>query len=131
MIINGDCIEELKKIEDNSIDLILTDPPYFISKESNFKKISDTTSQEMATKYNISIDFGEWDKGGLDWKTIFSEYSRVLKKGGTLIIFYDVWKSSELKEVADIFKFKQSRICLLYTSPSPRDRQKSRMPSSA
>ena len=26
---------------------------------------------------------------------------------------------------------KQGRICLLYTSPSPRDRQKSRMPSSA
>ena len=25
----------------------------------------------------------------------------------------------------------QSDICLLYTSPSPRDRQKSRMPSSA
>ena len=25
----------------------------------------------------------------------------------------------------------QNRICLLYTSPSPRDRQKSRMPSSA
>ena len=24
-----------------------------------------------------------------------------------------------------------SRLCLLYTSPSPRDRQKSRMPSSA
>ena len=26
---------------------------------------------------------------------------------------------------------EQARICLLYTSPSPRDRQKSRMPSSA
>ena len=26
---------------------------------------------------------------------------------------------------------EKSRICLLYTSPSPRDRQKSRMPSSA
>ena len=26
---------------------------------------------------------------------------------------------------------KQSNSCLLYTSPSPRDRQKSRMPSSA
>ena len=25
----------------------------------------------------------------------------------------------------------QSKVCLLYTSPSPRDRQKSRMPSSA
>ena len=29
------------------------------------------------------------------------------------------------------WKLLQSRICLLYTSPSPRDRQKSRMPSSA
>ena len=28
-------------------------------------------------------------------------------------------------------KLKQARDCLLYTSPSPRDRQKSRMPSSA
>ena len=27
--------------------------------------------------------------------------------------------------------FAESYICLLYTSPSPRDRQKSRMPSSA
>ena len=28
MIINGNCLEELKKLPDNSIDLILTDPPY-------------------------------------------------------------------------------------------------------
>lgn len=27
-LINGDCLEEMKKIPDNSIDLILTDPPY-------------------------------------------------------------------------------------------------------
>ena len=29
------------------------------------------------------------------------------------------------------FHLNQFCICLLYTSPSPRDRQKSRMPSSA
>lgn len=28
MIIHGDCLEELKKLEDNSIDLLCTDPPY-------------------------------------------------------------------------------------------------------
>ena len=33
------------------------------------------------------------------------------------------WKAQNL--------FTQSQTCLLYTSPSPRDRQKSRMPSSA
>ena len=34
-------------------------------------------------------------------------------------------------EAEMMFKFNQAIICLLYTSPSPRDRQKSRMPSSA
>ena len=29
------------------------------------------------------------------------------------------------------YNFKEIKSCLLYTSPSPRDRQKSRMPSSA
>ena len=34
--------------------------------------------------------------------------------------------------ISDITKFEtQNKNCLLYTSPSPRDRQKSRMPSSA
>ena len=36
-----------------------------------------------------------------------------------------------LKEPPFIVGFIQDVVCLLYTSPSPRDRQKSRMPSSA
>ena len=34
-------------------------------------------------------------------------------------------------EMIDSTGYPWSHICLLYTSPSPRDRQKSRMPSSA
>lgn len=34
-IINNDCMKEILKLEDNSIDLILTDPPYFIDKLDN------------------------------------------------------------------------------------------------
>ena len=34
-------------------------------------------------------------------------------------------------KASGVFNFAQGAICLLYTSPSPRDRQKSRMPSSA
>lgn len=34
-IINGDCLTELKKLENNSIDCIITDPPYFIDKLDN------------------------------------------------------------------------------------------------
>jgi len=31
-IIQGDCLEVMKKIPDNSIDLVLTAPPYMISR---------------------------------------------------------------------------------------------------
>jgi site-specific DNA-methyltransferase (adenine-specific) len=34
-IINNDCIAELIKLEDNSVDCIITDPPYFIDKLDN------------------------------------------------------------------------------------------------
>ena len=36
-----------------------------------------------------------------------------------------------MKRALDLFMHNESWPCLLYTSPSPRDRQKSRMPSSA
>ena len=39
-------------------------------------------------------------------------------------------ESNESNESSDV-SLDQSNNCLLYTSPSPRDRQKSRMPSSA
>ena len=41
------------------------------------------------------------------------------------------WVASDLMAQAEHDINAQSIFCLLYTSPSPRDRQKSRMPSSA
>jgi site-specific DNA-methyltransferase (adenine-specific) len=35
VILNNDCMKELDKLDDNSIDLVLTDPPYFIDKLDN------------------------------------------------------------------------------------------------
>ena len=42
-----------------------------------------------------------------------------------------VWSGLILFLVRAVFQKDMLYICLLYTSPSPRDRQKSRMPSSA
>ena len=57
----GNCMEELKKLKKNSIDLILTDPPYQISKKSYFKNSDNTRFNK------ISIDFGEWDREEFDF----------------------------------------------------------------
>ena len=52
-----------------------------------------------------------------------------------IIVFRQLTKN-EVKDIAEImlkevFSRLSDKGCLLYTSPSPRDRQKSRMPSSA
>jgi DNA modification methylase len=51
---NKDGLKLLKKIEDNSVDLILTDPPYIISKDSGmdklYKKIQENNGQNMKTE---------------------------------------------------------------------------------
>lgn len=52
-IYNADCLEVIKQIPDNSIDLILTDPPYNISKGRR----SFTRDGKK-----INLDFGDWDK---------------------------------------------------------------------
>ena len=52
----------------------------------------------------------------------------------------DVWKKGKLDDIPGVGEaltkkisefLETGKFCLLYTSPSPRDRQKSRMPSSA
>ena len=103
MLIFDDCFNYLSTLESNSIDLILTDPPYDISKKSGF------SSGKMSKFTQISIDFGYWDTE-IDLDTLFKEYHRVLRKGGTLILFYDVWKSTMIKDFAVKYKFKQPRV---------------------
>ncbi|MFW7403720.1 DNA-methyltransferase [Vagococcus fluvialis] len=72
-IVFGDCIEELKKVKDESIDLIVTDPPYNLSKNYG------------VTKDNMEFDdYLKWSK---EWLT---ECNRVLKSDGTIYVFMGV-----------------------------------------
>lgn len=77
---NGDCIEEVKKVKDGSVNLVLTDPPYNIARKNNFH-----------TMGRAGIDFGDWDKG-FDLFSYITEIPRVLHKDGSVIIFND-WKN--------------------------------------
>ena len=79
MIYNCDCLEGLKTISDASVDLIVTDPPYYrvMVEEWNGKK-------------------HDWDK---QWETIdeylawfgqiLDEFNRVMKPSGSLYIYCD------------------------------------------
>lgn len=121
MIINSNCYDYLPNIEDSSIDLILIDPPYLISKKSNFSKYTKNANNEVITKFsNIKTIFGDWDNETINWDFLFYQFNRILKKGGTLIIFYDIWKLDDIKIYADKFKFKQPRVCIwIKNNPVP------------
>ncbi len=51
-----DCLEVLPELEPNSVDAIITDPPYNISRPNNFSSMKRYNSYE-------GIDFAEWDHG--------------------------------------------------------------------
>ena len=50
---------------------------------------------------------------------------------GTKVVFFTVFEKDNDKGGVDKIPFAKLYTCLLYTSPSPRDRSLSRMPSSA
>ena len=81
----GDCLEILPFINNESIDLILTDPPYNISKSLVIQR----NGGKFGHSKDIVYDFGEWDHGQVRWQEFIPEFVRVLKPYGVLILFYD------------------------------------------
>lgn len=157
---NIDGLKYLSTIPNNSIDLILTDPPYIISRETgmnthynNVKQnqenniefmkseeewsvykqendIKDDIKKENYMKYGtiygkkycVKTDYGEWDTEFTMEKLeeFIAEYYKKLKNGGTIIIFFDIWKLSYLKDIMEKHKFKQIRfIEWIKTNPQP------------
>lgn len=49
-ISKGDCLQLLKSLPDKYVDLILTDPPYNISKDNNFTTIARNRLEETRLK---------------------------------------------------------------------------------
>ena len=66
------------------------------------------------------MDFGEWDNTEINLDLLLKECYRVLKKSGTIICFYDIWKITNLKKSLEANKFKQIRLIQwVKTNPVP------------
>lgn len=111
----GDCIEVMPKLIGSEVkfDAVITDPPYNISRDNNFK-----------TMGRAGIDFGEWDKG-FDLTGWIKYCEPLLKKGGNIVIF-NSWKNMTLItdalenngfEVKDLIRWKK-------TNAMPRNRDR-------
>lgn len=81
-IYNENCIETLKRLGDNSVDLVFTDPPYALGSQVIIK-------DNGKPDYKGAVDFmGKWVMpGGEFWESWFKEVFRVLKYGGHCLVF--------------------------------------------
>jgi site-specific DNA-methyltransferase (adenine-specific) len=80
-IILGDCIEELKKFPDESIDLIFADPPYFMQTEGELIRPEGSKFAGVEDEWDKFDGYREYDKFCFEW---LKECKRVLKKDGTI-----------------------------------------------
>lgn len=81
-IYNMDCIEGMKYIPDNTIDLVITDPPFaidFKAKRNNYHR----TASRVIEGYN-EIPKEEYYNFTLNW---MKEVYRVLKESGSMYVF--------------------------------------------
>ncbi len=80
-IINGDCLEELKKIPDCSVDLIFADPPYNMQLKNDLYRPNNTKVDGVNDDWDKFASFEEYDKFCIDW---LKECKRILKDTGTI-----------------------------------------------
>lgn len=155
-----DGLSFLSEIADGSVDLILTDPPYIISRETGMNShYQEVKKQEEAgiiyikteeewekfraehnlvddskkenyrrygtiygKKYCVQTNYGSWDSEFTMEKldAYLEQYYKKLRMGGTLIVFFDIWKITPLKELLEKHRFKQIRFLeWVKTNPQP------------
>lgn len=116
VLLRGDCLELMKQIPDKSVDCIITDPPYNVSRPNNFCS--------MGVAARTGMDFGEWDKG-FDVTGWISGIGRLLRDNANVVIFND-WKN--LKEIKDACEqeniFIKRCLVLNKTNPAPFNRDR-------
>lgn len=116
---NEDALSFTNDLDKNSVDLCLTDPPYAISRATGFA--SGVETGKDTDRFRVNYEFGDWDVVDMEYfNKLFSSVYTKLRKGGTLIVWYDLWKIQELKELLENIGFKQFRMIeWLKTNPVP------------
>ncbi|PCF50111.1 DNA-methyltransferase [Staphylococcus delphini] len=110
---NIDCLIGMEEIQKESIDALITDPPYNIARDNNFKSMG-----------RAGIDFGEWDKN-FDMTSWLPVAISKIKKGGNIVIFTD-WKAITpiIKELERLDCDIKDMLRIEKSNPMPRNRDR-------
>lgn len=121
-LFNKDCLEIIPILENNSIDLLLTDPPYnlgeFIQKRNyNIKNMRENSLEDM-------LDWDSLSKEDylINMDKFFQKVSSKLKIGANIIIFISSLRIESIVEIAERYGFYYKTTGVWHkTNPMPRN----------
>jgi DNA modification methylase len=128
-IYNMDCREGLKLIDDNTIDIVMTDIPYDISQRKTIDRtaIDNRALHREGKKKDLNFNFGEWDffSDKAEFfnfiNEVFTDVYRVMKDSAS---FYMWCPKSEVSFIEYILKdigyHVRSTLVWCKTNPCPQ-----------
>lgn len=112
-ILRADSRDVIKQIPDNSIDFILTDPPYNLGQHS-------TGNIPLPGRSAMNNDVAEWDKIDFNPEEWADEFIRILKPSGNLFIFTSYNQLGRWYNCLD-HRFDTSNFMIWHkTNPAPK-----------
>jgi len=94
-IYHGNCVEKLKEIEANKVDLIYFDPPFFTQRKHTLTNKDNSKTYEFDDKYNSIEEYLELVEN------VLLESKRVLKNAGSVFLHCDKTASHNIRIVMD------------------------------
>jgi site-specific DNA-methyltransferase (adenine-specific) len=118
---NGDCATYLEQIESDTVDLILTDPPYNLGM---FMKNRDTNLHKMRDNFFGAAGWDDlvYEEWLMSMDNFFKESARISKKGASMIMFMSLIKLETLIQIAEKHGFYYKTTGIWHkTNPMPRN----------
>lgn len=117
----GDCIKTMQSIPTETVDAVITDPPYNIGlfmheRNTNLKKMREN---QFAYAGWDNMEYKAWKR---NMSRFLTQCARVLKKRGTLIMFMSIIKVADIIELATKLGFYYKTTGVWHkTNPMPRN----------
>lgn len=120
-IANGDCEELMADIESESVDLILTDPPFNLGSFMRKRGTNLVKMRENQFAY-AGWDDLEYEEWLMKMSAFFKQSNRILRKKGSLLLFMSLIKIESIINLAEENNFYYKTVGIWHkTNPMPRN----------
>jgi DNA modification methylase len=119
-ILQGNCIEILNSLPENSVDLVFADPPYNLQLQNDLYRPNHTKVDAVNDNWDKFSSFAEYDKFTSEW---LSAGRRMLKETGTIWVigsYHNIYRVGSIMQ--DLGFWILNDIVWVKTNPMPNFR---------